>query len=109
MADTSKVASTTNKAPTTVPEPENAVPPQGEISAKKVGKLTEISEVVVVETDTFDPAQTHMINEAEEQFIKNVMARYKEAPTDVELLKINHRVGFYAEYWFTGKLGAEVK
>lgn len=76
------------------------------VVAKQAGKKTEVTEVVVVETQTFQPEQPIKVEEAEAIFRDMVKQSYGDAPlSDVRCTKVNHRVGISAEYHFTATLG----
>lgn len=74
-------------------------------AAVQKAKETEVTETVVLETSTFDPTKATLVDEAEELFRTNVREAYGDNTlSNVELVKVNHRVGHSAEYVFRGKL-----
>lgn len=76
------------------------------VVAKSVGKKTEVSEAVVVNTASFDVSQPKLIEDAKDLFLAMVKNTYGDVPiSDVRFIKVNHRVGISAEYHFTATLG----
>ncbi len=87
----------TTESPATVTKP---------VTAKPVGKKTQVTETIVVKTTAFDVSTAVRVDEAKDLFLLGVRESYGDAPiSDVRLIKVNHHIGKSATYHFAATIG----